>query len=419
MLEKLNIPQTPGCYLFKDEKEQIIYVGKSKFLPKRVKSYFQKNHDDPKTKSLVENIKSVDFVITESESEALVVEENLIKLYKPKFNIKGKDDRTIRIYLVLTDDDFPKVELIRNTEEINGNILAQFTSGLQAREIYDVLHQVFPLRSCSYDLSQENILNGKFKTCLEYQMGNCDAPCIGMVKKFQYTKLISEVKEVFDFKFDSVKKSIIKRRSYFSKKLEFEKANTEQHRLLSLDTLIKKMEPLRLQKIKDDLKTMGEYLGLKETPLIIESFDNSHTAGQDGVAASIRFVMGSPEKSSYRKYIIKTAKVGDDYSSFDEVLTRRFSRMIREKIQLPNLILMDGGKSQVEVAKKVVEELGLNIDIIGVSKDSRHRAKTVHLKDGMELDILKIPYREILGKISEEVHRFAIKFHREKRDKIK
>lgn len=418
ILESLNIPTTPGCYLFKDEKEQIIYVGKSKFLPKRVKSYFQKNHTDLKTKLLVGNIKSVDFIITESESEALVVEENLIKLYKPRFNIKGKDDKTIRIYLILTEDDFPKIELVRNTEEVNGKILAQFTSSFTANEIYDVIHQVFPFRSCSYDLSSENINSGKFKSCLEYQMGNCEAPCVGLVKKFQYTSYVSLLKQAFEFNFEPIRKDIIKRRNYFSKKMEFEKANVEQHRLISLETLVKKLEPLRLHKVHEDLKRMGEFLKLKESPIIIESFDNSHTSSTNGVAASVRFVMGSAEKSSYRRYLIKEAKVGDDYASFEEILTRRFTRLVSEKIQLPNLILMDGGKSQVEVAKRVMKNLNLDIDIIGVSKDSRHRAKLVHLVSGEEIDILKVPYKEILGKISEEVHRFAIKFHREKRDKL-
>lgn len=418
IIESKSIPKTSGCYLFKDEKDQIIYVGKSKYLPKRVASYFQKKHDDVKTRSLVENIRSVDFVITESESEALVVEENLIKIYKPKFNIKGKDDKTIRLFLTLTEESFPRIDLIRNTDQVNGTILAEFTSGIQAKEVYNSIYQTFPIRSCSYHLSDENIINKKFKPCLEYQIGNCGAPCLGLVNKVFYQKMISEVKETLDFKPESAKKSIIRKRNSYSKKLEFEKANIEQHRLISLAELQKKIEPLRLKKIKNQLSEIKKILNLKEIPLIIEAFDNSHTAGSEGVASSIRFVMGKPEKSSYRKFIIKSAKAGDDYGSFDEVLERRFTRLIKEKSQLPNLIVMDGGKAQVNIAKEVLHRLNLSIDIIGISKDKNHRAKLVHLTTGQEIDILSIPGREILANISEEVHRFTIKFHQHRRDKI-
>lgn len=418
LIENINIPESTGCYLYKDNKGQVIYVGKSKYLPKRVKSYFQKNHDNQKTKALVENIHSVDFVTTDSEAEALIVEENLIKLYNPKFNIKGKDDKTVRTYLAVINEEFPRIEVIRSFEDIECHILAQFTSAMAAREVHDLLHEAFPLRSCSYSLTDDNIKAEKFKTCLEFQMGNCLAPCISNIQKWFYNKIISDIKEVFNFNSSNVLKGIEKRRNYFSEKLEFEKANVEHHRHLALQKLIKKIEPLHSEKIKKDLIKIGEHLSLKKPPFIIESFDNSHTAGQDGVACSIRFVMGRPEKSSYRKFIIKTADVGDDCGSFEEVLTRRFTRLIREKGQLPDLIVMDGGKGQLNVAIKVLLQLNLNIDIIGISKDNRHRAAWVHTTDGNVYDLLKVPGKEILAKISDEVHRFTINFHKERRDKI-
>jgi excinuclease ABC subunit C len=419
LLENKNIPKSSGCYLFKDERDQVIYVGKSKFLPKRVSSYFQKKHDDIKTRTLVESIRNVDFVITESEAEALIVEENLIKLYQPKFNIKGKDDKTIRLHLTIVDENFPRLELERGTENsVNGEHLAQFTSGTHAREVYKLIHQVFPLRSCSYNLSDENIEAKKFKTCLEYQIKNCGGVCQGEVKKIFYNKMISEIKSIFNFNPEPALKSLIKRRNFHAKNFHFEKCQDLQNRIASLQELIKKIEPLRLNRIKNDLKEIGDFLKLKSTPLIIESFDNSHTSGSDGVAASIRFVMGKPEKSSYRKFIIKTAKVGDDYSSFEEVLQRRFSRILREKTQLPDLVIMDGGKGQLSVAQSIFNKLGIKIDVIGLSKDERHKARWIHLTCGDTIDLFKVPNYAILGKISEEVHRFTIKFHKEKRDKI-
>ena len=417
ILENINIPQSTGCYLFKDNKNKVIYVGKSKFLPNRVKSYFQKTHKDKKTRLLVESIHSVEFVVTENETEALVVEENLIKIYNPKYNIKGKDDKSIRFSLQIIEEDFPRVELVRNSNS-KGEIIAQFTSSKLAKEVYTLLHQIFPLRSCSYNLSKENIESNKFNPCLEKQIGNCLAPCIGEVKKLFYNKIISDIKNIFKFEFKSVRNTLVKKRNIFSKKLEFEKSNDIQSRLESLDLLIKKIEPLRLFKIKEELKEIKDFLDLKKVPLIIDSFDNSHTSGKDGVATSIRFVMGNPEKSSYRKFIIKSGKVGDDYSSFEEVLTRRFKRLIEEDLQLPYLIIMDGGKSQVNVAKKVIDHFKLDIDIIGISKDKNHKAKFIHLTCGNKIDLFNIPNYSILGKISEEVHRFTISFHKQRRDKI-
>ena len=213
-------------------------------------------------------------------------------------------------------------------------------------------------------------------------------------------------------------KSLIKRRNFHAKNFEFEKCQDLQNRITSLQDLVKKIEPLRLNKIKNDLKEIGDNLKLKSTPLIIESFDNSHTSGSDGVACSIRFVMGKPEKSSYRKFIIKTAKVGDDYSSFEEVLERRFTRILKEKTQLPDLVIMDGGKAQLSVAQSIFNKLGIKIDVIGLSKDERHKARWIHLTNGETIDLFKVPNYALLGKISEEVHGFTIKFHKDRRDKI-
>jgi len=420
LIENVIIPETAGCYIYKDIKGQVIYVGKSKFLPKRVKSYFQKNHiDDAKTKLLVKTIASVEFITTDSETEALLVEENLIKLYNPKFNIKGKDDKTIRLFLIVVAERFPKIELVRNLDEINGEILCQFTSGTSARQVLKLLHESFPLRSCSYNLTDENIKETKFSPCLEFQIGNCNAPCNGSYSEIFYNRMISDIKELFNFHPEYAINSYKKQMKWYSEKLEFEKANIIKHRIESINNLILALQPIKTAKIAKQLDIIKEKLNLKSTPQIIEAFDNSHINGEDGVAASIRFVMGKPEKSSYRKFLIKQASVGDDCGSFEEVLTRRLTRLVREGGQLPHLIIMDGGKGQLTVAKKVLTELNLDIDLIGISKDSRHRAKFIHLIDGSQIDIMQVEGREILYSVSEEVHRFVITFHRERRDKIK
>lgn len=420
ILEGVSIPNTPGCYLFKDIREKIIYVGKSKFLPNRVKSYFSKNHDDIKTQKLVEKIQSVEFVICESESEALLVEENLIKLYQPEYNIKGKDDKTTRQVLIIESESYPRINLVRNDTCSEDQVLGLFTSGKVAREVYDLVHQVFPLRSCSYNLTEDNIDSGKFKTCLESQIGNCLSPCQRGIKKIIYLGMINQIKEIFRFNSQIVKKSINKKMSFFAKNLDFEKAYFEKKRIESLDLLVKKLEPLRLNKIKKDLEEIGKYLNTKQSPLIIDAFDNSHTGGVESVSASVRYVMGVPEKSSYRKYIIKSGAGADDYASFQEVLLRRFNRLLNEKSQLPNLVIIDGARPQLNIALDIFSKLNIldKLDVISISKDKNHRSKTIHLKDNIDYDIMHVPGREILASIADEVHRFVITFHRKRRDKI-
>ena len=416
--EKLkNIPKFAGCYLFKDDKEQVIYVGMSKYLPKRVSSYFQKKHSDFKTKQLVENARDVDFMITSSESEALLMEEELIKLYRPKFNIKGKDDKSRKWSICFSEEPFPKLEVVRNKEDDRPSL--DFTNGLICYEIYDLIHDAFELRSCSYELTDENIESQKFKACLEYQMKRCLAPCLGLATKFQYLNRIEQVKRIFELNFEKVKSDIKRVMKYHSGKLEFELAQTQLHKLKVVEELEQKLEVVRLRKYNKKAFEIKRELNLDRLPLIIEAFDNSHHQGDSNVAASVRFVNDRPNKSDYRKYIIKSFEGVNDYASFEEVLTRRFTRMLKEKTQLPHLVLIDGGKGQLNVAIKVFDALKLHdkIDLISISKDGNHKSSQVHTRDGKSFGIMSNPNFVLLSKVQEEVHRFAIKFHRDKQSK--
>lgn len=418
IVEKLkNIPEFPGCYLFKDEKGQIIYVGMSKFLPKRVTSYFQKNHTDTKTIALVENIKDVDFIISSSEQEALLLEEDLIRTYKPKFNIKGKDDKSRKWSICLTDEEFPKLEIVRN--KIDDRKSLDFTNGLICKEVHDMIGRVLSLRTCSYVLSEENIQKNKFKECLDYHLQKCDAPCVSGISKFQYSIIVKQVNRIFDLDFSGLKKDLKKLMKYLSENLEFEKANMVLHKIKTIDELEKKLEVIRVRKYNKTAFEIKKSLGLKKIPNIIEAFDNSHNQGDSNVAASVRFVNEKPNKSDYRKYNIKTFKGVDDYASFDEVLNRRFKRLLDEKQQLPDLVVIDGGKGQLNVAKNVFDNLGITekIDLISISKDKGHKSSIIHTNDGQTIEIKSDKIYSVLGKIQEEVHRFAIKFHREKQSK--
>ena len=416
--EKLkNIPKFAGCYLFKDDKEQVIYVGMSKYLPKRVSSYFQKKHSDFKTKQLVENARDVDFMITSSESEALLMEEELIKLYRPKFNIKGKDDKSRKWSICFSEEPFPKLEVVRNKEDDRPSL--DFTNGLICYEIYDLIHDAFELRSCSYELTDENIESQKFKACFEYQMKRCLAPCLGLATKFQYLNRIEQVKRIFELNFEKVKSDIKRVMKYHSGKLEFELAQGQLHKLKVVEELEQKLEVVRLRKYNKKAFEIKRELNLDRLPLIIEAFDNSHHQGDSNVAASVRFVNDRPNKSDYRKYIIKSFEGVNDYASFEEVLTRRFTRMLKEKTQLPHLVLIDGGKGQLNVAIKVFDALKLHdkIDLISISKDGNHKSSQVHTRDGKSFGIMSNPNFVLLSKVQEEVHRFAIKFHRDKQSK--
>lgn len=415
-IKDFSIPQTPGCYLFKDDKEQIIYVGKSNFLPKRVSSYFQKNHKDIKTVKLVTEIKNVDFISTETENEALVLEEDLIKLYKPKFNIKGKDSRTIRSKLVLSDGDWKKIELFYPQEEFSGKVLAEFTSGKVANEVLETIYDVFNLRSCSYDLTDENITKGKFKSCLEWHLGRCSAPCIGLGNKIDYLFSIKLIKDIFAFNSKTSINHFNRKMKYFSDKLEFEKAQIEKEKIFKIKKIESLIKPLKVIGQRKRTVEIQSLLNLKFTPTVIDAFDNSHTSGTEAVCGMVRFTTLQPDKSEWRKFIIKSGAGGDDYGSFDEVLIRRFKRLVEEKTNLPNLVIIDGARPQLNVAISVLKSLDIydKLDVISISKDDKHRANLIHLSNGTDVSVKG--YNEF-AHILNEVHRFSLDFHRKRMSK--
>ena len=419
LTEKLqNIPKSSGCYLFKDKKGQIIYVGKAKYLPNRVKSYFSNKNHSSKTKLLVENVSDVDFLTTLDENSALVLENDLIKTHNPKFNIKLKDDRSKKWYLTLTDDNFPRLE-VKNDTNLVSDPLIEVPSSSLCHEMYDLLHDIFNLRSCSYELTPENIENNKFKVCLESHMGRCDAPCVSNINKFIYREVINELKQVVSFNFDQLRGKLTRKMNAFSKVMEFEKANTIKFRLNALDKYEKCVESARIGGylvISDEFKTT---FGLQNTPIDIEMYDNSHTNGDCQVSALVRYTNGKKNTSEYRKFNIKTVVGPDDYASFDEVLRRRFTRLLKERKKLPDMVIIDGGKGQLGVAKRVFDELSLSnrIDLLSISKNSQHRSDIIHFTDGNSVKFENKKFFNLLATIQDEVHRFVISFHRKKRSK--
>jgi excinuclease ABC subunit C len=417
--EKLkNIPKSSGCYLFKDKKGQIIYIGKAKHLPNRVKSYFSNKNHTNKTKMLVENVSDVDFITTLDENSAIILENDLIKSYKPKFNIKLKDDRSKKWYLTLTDEIYPRLE-VKNDTTLDSDPLICVSSSNLCHEMYELLHDIFNLRSCSYNITPENVENSKFSTCLEYHMGRCDAPCVNNINKFVYNSIITDLKLLLSFNFSQVRGKLTRKMGVFSKSMEFEKANEVKFRLDALDKYEKCVETTRIGGylvIADDFKT--KYV-LKNTPIDIEMYDNSHTGGDCQVSALVRYTNGKKNTSEYRKFNIKSVEGPDDYASFDEVLRRRFQKLLSEKKKLPDMVIIDGGKGQLGVAKRVFDELLLSnrIDLVSISKNDQHRSDILHFCDGKSVNFENSKFFNLLASIQDEVHRFVITFHRKKRSK--
>jgi excinuclease ABC subunit C len=417
--EKLkNIPKSAGCYLFKDKKGQIIYVGKAKHLPNRVKSYFSNKNHTSKTKLLVENVSDVDFLTTLDENSAIILENDLIKSHKPKFNIKLKDDRSKKWYLTLTNETFPRLE-VKNESNLDSEPLICVSSSNICYELHDLLHDIFNLRSCSYDIIPENVENNKFSTCLEYHMGRCDAPCVNNINKFIYNSTISDLKQVISFNIDQYRGKLTRLMGKFSKDMEFEKANDIKFRLDALNKYEKCVETTRIGGylvLADEFKTT---YSLKNTPIDIEMYDNSHIMGDCQVSALVRYTNGKKNTSEYRKFNIKTVEGPDDYASFDEVLRRRFTRLLKEKKKLPDMVVIDGGKGQLSVAKKVFNELSLldRVDLVSISKNSSHKSDILHFTDGNSVKFENSKFFNLLATIQDEVHRFVITFHRKKRSK--
>lgn len=501
------LPEQPGCYLFKNSVGIVIYVGKAKNLKKRVSSYFSKIIHDAKTEALIKQISDIDYIITNTEEEALILENNLVKKHIPKYNILLKDGKRFA-YLVLTNEDYPRVIVSRDIKE-DGQKFGPFTSGTERELIYETLVKHFMLRTCN-----------RFpkKPCIRYAIKLCSAPCVNLISKEEYSKTVKEVTQVLSGNIDSLIRELKENMIKYSENMEFEKAKTEKDKILALEhlklrqnvernkeynedviyyyankdnsyilifnvykgTLINKqefmfdytkedfLEEFLLQfyennkvpkeviineKVSDAisgyLKTrfiipkigekkvllelakqnldntffrglnkvneLKETLGLDKSPLTIECFDISHLSGTSTVGSMVQFKNGKPFKAGYRKFKIKSVEGIDDCSSIAEVVRRRYSRLIKEKAELPDLIILDGGIAQLNAGVKELVNLGLRIPIISIAKKNEEI-----FMPNQSLPIIiskKDPALHLVQEIRDEAHRFAIKYNRTLRHK--
>ena len=535
----LNMPDKPGSYQFYDINNEIIYVGKAKSLKKRVSSYFHKEVDRYKTRVLVSKIENITYTVVNSEEDALLLENSLIKKYNPRYNILLKDGKTYPS-ICITNEEFPRVFKTRTINKKTGTFFGPYSNIGSMYTVLELIAKIFKPRKCNIPMTTEGITSGKYKPCLEYHIHNCYGPCIGKISMEEYRENTRQVKEIlngntrelgmwlynemlkkaeemkfeeaeelkrkyvmlenfmaksevvsytikdidvfsivteendnmvfinymhvkngtinqsftFEYRrklyeteeellltaiqeirerFDSHAKEIIvpfeidwkmKDADFFvpqrgDKKhlLELSVMNGKQYRFDRLKQ-VEKLNPE--QKSVRLMKQLQTLLGLEKMPYHIECFDNSNISGTDAVAGCVVFKGMKPSKKDYRKYIIKTVVGPDDYASMQEVVRRRYSRMAEEGTTLPDLIITDGGKGQMSCVKEVIwDEMKLSIPIAGLAKDNRHR--TNELLFGWPPKTIGIDVKselfKVLTNIQDEVHRYAITFHRDKRSK--
>lgn len=533
----LNLPETPGCYQYLDDSGTIIYVGKAKNLKRRVSSYFNKEQQSDKTRLLVTKIRDIRYVVVKTEEDALLLENNLIKRYKPRYNVLLKDDKTYPS-IAITNEYLPRIFKTRQRHVRGATFYGPYSHVPTMYALLDLCKELYHPRPCRLPMTQEGVMNGKYEVCLDYHIHNCAGPCVGKQTRKDYMHNIDACREILKGNTGEVARRMKEEMMRLSDEMRFEEAGEIKRRLDLIENFRAKSEVVsnvlhnidvfnieseekiayvnylhitngcinqaftfeykkKLDETDEELLALGivemrnrygstsreiivpfpvdlpaEYaeqaipqkgekkkllelsklnvkqykfdrlkqaeklnpeqkntrlmkeiqtqLGLKKLPFRVELFDNSNIQGEDAVAACVVFEKLKPAKKEYRKYNIKTVTGADDYASMKEVVRRRYIRQEADNNPLPDLIIADGGKGQMEVIRQVVEdELHLDIPIAGLAKDSRHRTRELLFGSppvtiGMKADSQLF---RLLTHMQDEVHRFAISFHRDKRSK--
>ncbi len=530
-----SLPESPGVYQYFNSEGVIIYVGKAKNLKKRVCSYFGKEHDSYKTQQLVKNIADIKYIVVKSEQDAFLLENNLIKQYQPHYNILLKDGKSYPS-ICITKEPFPRIFKTRNIIKGMGEFYGPYSFATTVDIVLDLIHQLYPIRTCRFALTEESIASKKHRVCLKYHIGNCCGICEGLIPKSEYDKFIDAARKIIKGDAEEISLLMLKEMQRLSEQLRFEEAQQvkEQYLLVEkfrsktvisgsnvrdvdvfgydeqdknvyismlrihngsivqgqtieykkqldepkeqmlaygiaelreqlgeasnevlvpfmpewssdslhfsspssgdrkklLDLAMQNVKQYRLDRLKQSdrlnpdqramriLSSLQKALGIEEMPLWIDCFDNSNIQGTDAVAGCVVFKKAKPSKKDYKRFKIKTVHGANDYASMREIVFRRYSDLLNENAGLPNLIIADGGIGQIRAIREAVEQqLGLHIPIAGLVKDDKHKTSTLlfgepPLEIGMKAtDELFI----FLTSIQDEVHRFAINYHKQKR----
>jgi excinuclease ABC subunit C len=399
MLEKLkeiivSLPDAPGVYLFKDAKGEIIYIGKANSLKKRVSSYLGRDLST-KTVALMSNVRDVEYRMCQSESLALLLEASLIHQYKPKYNVSLRDDKSFP-FVKITNEEFPAIYITRKKEADGSQYIGPYTNVKLLRQALKIIRRSFPFRSCRR-LPQ--------KACIYYRLKLSPAPCIGKINKEEYAKIIDNICLILEGKTDTLIKKLAEEMDLKSKELDFEAAAKIRDQINALSALGSKGGDSGLNQL-EDLKNL---LKLDKIPQRIEGFDISDISGQGACGSMVSFYRGEPDKNNYRRFRIKTVEGIDDYKMLAEVVQRRYSRIVRENLPIPDLILIDGGKSHLLVANRELEKLKLKIPLVSIAKD-RENIYTKTRKQPLRFNA-DTPALNLIRRIRDEAHRFALSYH--------
>lgn len=405
--KKINkLSKKPGVYLFKDSKKKILYVGKAANLKERAKSHFQRISDTLIDK-MIDNIRDIDYIVTNSEIEALLLESELIKRYKPRYNEKWKDEKNFLYIKIDINQDYPRIFLVRRPLDDKVLYFGPFVDAGNLRNSLKILRKIFPYRTCR-KLPE--------KPCLQYHLKRCPAPCTGDISPEEYKKIIKQIILFFKGKHKKLFLDIKKQMQEAVESQQFEKAALMRDRIYNLEHLEKmiifgKIESLDL-KSEQALLQLKKKLALGEIPHRIECYDISNIAGKEASGSMVVFIDGIPLKQEYRKFKIKEVSGIDDYAMMSEVLKRRFRRHKEaHKIALPDLVIVDGGKGQLATACKVLAEYNLNIPIISLAK--RNEEIFIPGKKNSLVFPKNSQVFSLLQRIRDEAHRFAIIYHRQ------
>jgi excinuclease ABC subunit C len=391
-----SIPDAAGVYIFKDNKEQILYVGKAKSLKKRLSTYLGRDLSS-KTIALISNVSDVEYRLTPTESLALLLEASLIHQHKPKYNVSLRDDKSFPL-VKITNEEFPAVCITRKRKLDTARYFGPYTNAGLLREALRIIRRTFPYRSCK---------RLPRKACIYYRLKLSSAPCIGKINKKEYAKTIENIALILEGKTESLMKKLSQEMNLESKEQKFEEAAKIRDKIKALSAISQSPSSSIAVNEIEDLKNL---LRLDKLPLRIEAFDISNIFGREATGSLVSFYKGFADKDNYRRFRIKSVETIDDYKMLSEVIHRRYLRLIEEKLPLPDLILIDGGRSHLSVVDKEVKKLGLKISLVSIAKDKENiytKNKSKPIKLGQDT-----PALNLIRRVRDEAHRFAVSYHR-------
>jgi excinuclease ABC subunit C len=408
------IPETPGVYLMKDAKGRVLYIGKAKSLRNRVSTYFHESYGDPRIRAMISQIEAIETLPAPSEVDALLLEARLIKDVQPKYNDRLKDDKSFTMLALTKFDDFPKVWVTRETDDVNAETYGPFTSAGELRDAIRVLQKIFKFATCTIEMREDDPKRRFFRPCLLYAIRRCTAPCADRVTKEQYASNIELLRAFLQGRREEVLSGIRTKMKEASKKLEFERAAELRDQAKMLEALSRRSEldyiegDITPMDPKEGLEGLRVALGLAQPPRTIEGVDIAHVQGGESVGSLVSFVDGIPFKSGYRRYRIKTVQGIDDYAMIREVVTRRFRRLEEEGRIFPEVLLIDGGLGQLNSARAALDALGVTPPVVL----SLAKEEETLFRDGRPVPLPKeSPALRLLMYVRDEAHRFAQHYH--------